>query len=678
MKAIALAVAVMLAAGCESEAPRPRRLLMPVARVLDEPSPTHDAAVAWGTHVTIAGETRLAIAPTVDTSTLWPMSPPPADSGTAAWSVPVPATLRDAPWLLVRAALVPAEGAPILLPQRLVRAAGENLSVPNTFDPKTADLQVRVAMAAAPALASYDVVGAPLVVPAGAVATAGMGIDEGAWSVDSGPVELHIGVVEDGRETVLDRRTLDPARRTDDRRWVDVRVDLSAWAGRRVQLALRAVGADPTRPEPSLPVWADPIVLAPRPAWMPNVILMSLDTLRAKSVSAYGAARPTTPNLDRMVGEAGTIFDEAYTPAPHTQPAHMSTFTGLYPRAFPSLNIPHPLSRDVRTLPERLRAAGYETGAFTEDGFIIPRIGFRRGFSTYVENTSPDFHEPLGQSAKTFRQAADWLVRHRDHPTFLFVHTYEVHTPYTPAPPYDRAFESGDGLADETALSLLRYEQEARHLDDEIRAFLDAVDGMGLGTRTLLVVMGDHGEEFREHGQRFHGFQLYDETSHVPLMLRWPGVVPAGLRVTTPVSLVDVLPTVLDLLALPPPIGIHGMSLVPLLAGGTLAREAVFGEVPALVGEGADVVSARTADRHFVFHRANGTVECFDPAVDRDEKEPLRGNATRGDVARREVSTYLALRRLAARAPVTADEAPRDEQTEQQRREKLRGLGYVE
>ena len=427
-------------------------------------------------------------------------------------------------------------------------------------------------------------------------------------------------------------------------------------------------------------MWADPAVLAPGTAELPNVILVSLDTLRAKSVSTYGSQRPTMPHLDALVADAGTVFEQAFTTAPHTLPAHLSTFTSLYVRSLGSIGPMGRIPDDVVTLPERMRAAGYDTGAFTEDGFIIPRVGFLRGFATYRENTSPNIHEPLGQSAKTFRDAIDWLAARRDRPTFLFAHTYEVHFPYTPAPPYDTAFESADDLPDEIAVELLRYEQEARHLDDEVRAFLDAVDALGLGRRTLVVVMADHGEEFLEHGQKRHGLQVYDETIHVPLMIRFPGVVPAGLRIGTPVSLVDVAPTILDLVGAPPLIGVDGESLVRLLGGGSpLRRRAVFSEAMSSLQAGIDLLSVHMPALHCIYRTRSGTSECYDGTVDPNEHHPLGADRPSIEDARSEAIAYWSLRRTAPAPTVPSElvhELSKDDDAA--RLEKLRALGYVE
>jgi arylsulfatase A-like enzyme len=250
-------------------------------------------------------------------------------------------------------------------------------------------------------------------------------------------------------------------------------------------------------------------------------------------------------------------------------------------------------------------------------------------------------------------------------------------------PPYDAMFATPAELGDdENAIDLLRYEQEARHLDDEVRAFLDAVDGYGLSARTLLVVMADHGEEFHEHGQKHHGLQVYTETIHVPLMMRFPGAIPAGLRIATPVSLADLAPTILDFIGAPPIVGADGVSLVPLFTGGALPewRRAVFSEAAsALSALSIDLLSVQMPGIHCIYRTRNGTSECFDTARDPDERKPITGADARVDDVRVEAVKYWSLRRTPPPPTAASDlfrELRRD--ADDERLQKLRSLGYVE
>ncbi|MGH7894760.1 MAG: sulfatase family protein, partial [Candidatus Binatia bacterium] len=270
--------------------------------------------------------------------------------------------------------------------------------------------------------------------------------------------------------------------------------------------------------------------------------------------------------------------------------------------------------------------------------------------------------------------------------------TYQVHFPYTPPAPYDEMFEPVDALQGPDERDRLRYEQETRYLDDEVGALLDAIDDLGLGVSTLVVVTADHGEEFMEHGARTHGFQLYEETAHVPLMLRLPGVITPGSRIADPVSLVDLAPTILDLTGAAPLVGIDGQSLAPLLGLGPLApppltqggpllpdRRAVFAETHSgLLSGGSDVFSVRTAKVHCIFRPKLGTSQCYDPADDPDERVPLRGVDQHLLVARNQMVSYLALDPIAALPASRQAPAPVAPSAEDERQEKLRALGYLQ
>jgi arylsulfatase A-like enzyme len=527
-----------------------------------------------------------------------------------------------------------------------------------------------------PDVATRDLASAPVAIPAGAVLETAFGIEAQALLPGSPAVEFTI-VADDGTARTLMQSTIDPVRVAGDRRWIPVRLPLDALAGREVRFRFSARPVPGTGEPVTLPVWSDPVVLAPATQQLPiGIVLISLDTLRGRSTSSGGGWRDTTPALAREVMGEGVTFDNAITTAPHTLPSHVSMFTGRYLR---SHGVRSPLSRippEERTLTERLAAAGWATAAFTEDGFVVPEVGLARGFGTYRENKSADLHKPLGFADAIFASGLEWLAANGDRPFFLFLHTYQVHLPYVPPPPYDELFEPAQWYKDQKALDLLRYEQEARYLDDQLAIFLAGLDALGLRERTLLVITSDHGEEFGEHGQMTHGHQLYDEVARVPLVMRLPGALPSGRRVSTAVSLVDIAPTVLDLVGLPPMDGADGTSLVPLLidGAGPFPREAVFGEtISSLLAPAVDVIAYRRGDLSCVFHLSKGRHECFDRRLDPAERSPIRflsGDA-REDWAREQVAAFLAKGQAAAGGTPAKGVADTD------RFEKLKALGYV-
>ncbi len=321
-------------------------------------------------------------------------------------------------------------------------------------------------------------------------------------------------------------------------------------------------------------LWSRPYALCPASGGEErrrNVILISLDTLRADRLGVYGNPDGLTPNLDRMAGE-GTVFANAYATYPNTLLSHGSLFTGLFPRAERSerdMDQPR-LRAGIETLAGRFAAAGYATGAITENGFVGSGFGFKRGFDVYDDGDNKEDYP--GYAAMTFQKALKWLERRRRVPFFLFVHTYEVHAPYSVSPDlvekiaerfpgytgrrYQRfaardcaRYNTRQLRLDEREVAWIErlYDEEARRLDAVVGAFRSGLERLGLSDTTLLVLFSDHGEEFSEHGYLGHGETLHRQALHVPLVFWAPGTIPGGRRVEQPISLIDVGPTLAEL-----------------------------------------------------------------------------------------------------------------------------------
>jgi len=401
-------------------------------------------------------------------------------------------------------------------------------------------------------------------------------------------------------------------------------------------------------------------------------VLVSLDTLRARSLSALGRKIETSPFFDALARE-GTLFEHAFTTYSNTLGSHMSMLTGLWPRSHGVVEGGRLLSPRKETLAERMRTAGYETAAFTEDALLSGAVGFRRGFARYSENK--DVKLGGGASEETFDAALAWAESHVDVPFFLFIHTYEVHAPYAPVQPYASMFD------DQPAGDRRLYEQEIRYLDDQLRRLVDQLDRLLTPERLLLVITADHGEEFYEHGRALHA-QLFDEVMHVPLLFRWPGVVPEDLRVSQPVSLVDISPTILDLAGVHPGSVTDGMSLTPLFKdGGTAHRAVVFGEAPASGPMPGREFVGRTATHKCMIQEGEEEGRCFDLVRDPREKSPLRPDHDEQTSALHD--EVLAYRRgapeIEQKGTRPPSPAPHDsEEIDPKRQEKLRALGYVE
>ncbi|HKQ98098.1 MAG TPA: sulfatase, partial [Candidatus Polarisedimenticolia bacterium] len=293
----------------------------------------------------------------------------------------------------------------------------------------------------------------------------------------------------------------------------------------------------------------------------PNLLIVSLDTTRADHLSAYGYAEPTTPNLERYAA-LGTLFEQARAHVPSTLPSHATLFTGLLPPSHGvRCNGRMRLPESAETLAEVLSAAGWRTGAVAGAFPIEHRFGLAQGFAQYDDDFggAPNTGFWLGNSTGAFERDASqvtdhalgWVERSAS-PWFLFAHYFDAHQPYSPPSPERDRFA-------------LPYDGEVAFVDRQMGRLIDAV--LKRAPNTLVVIVADHGESLGEHGEEWHNRYLYDATLHVPLVVVWPGHVKAAKRVAVPIGLVDVMPTVLDLFALPPLKRTDGRSLAPALLG---------------------------------------------------------------------------------------------------------------
>ena len=351
----------------------------------------------------------------------------------------------------------------------------------------------------------------------------------------------------------------------------DLELDLAPFAGRTVRLSLGTDGPVPL-------VLGAPEVLARGPlSAAPNLILISIDTLRADRVGAYGATSGATPNLDRLARD-GVLFEDMSANAPYTLPAHASLLSGQFPSV-------HGVEDQGRFLsPERsalltliLADRGYRTQAFVAGGFLTPDFGFHTGFDGF--SVLDPFRHPdsryfdafrrqhPGEAVPGFERVRSWLSAHAAEPFFLFLHTYEVHD-YDPPPGtvdcaargctstlsdyhtllFPRNTEPFPGSEADRAHVGHLYDAALRHVDAQLGTLLEDLERLGLAARTLVVVTSDHGEELFERGHLQHGKTLYGEQLRIPLVLRIPGRPPA--RIERPAMQVDLLPTLLDVLGL--------------------------------------------------------------------------------------------------------------------------------
>lgn len=300
----------------------------------------------------------------------------------------------------------------------------------------------------------------------------------------------------------------------------------------------------------------------------PNVLLVTLDTTRADRIGAYGYAKARTPVLDRLAKD-GVLFEQALSPAPLTLPVHASLMTGLYPPEHGlRTNGAGSLPRERTTLAHMLSEQGYATAAFVASFVLDKRFGLHQGFDEYDDDLTGA--EPTQDSIHRFRDGAlvvdaalEWLGRSRSKPYFCWVHLYDPHAPYDA-----HEADFGDDFRDSP------YDGEIAYTDRQLGRLLERI---GHDPQTIVVVVGDHGEGLGEHLELQHGYTLYRSTQHVPLIVRGAEGAKAGTRVPGPVSLVDVLPTLTDLLHVEPPEEISGKSFVAALSGKSLPPRACYG-----------------------------------------------------------------------------------------------------
>jgi len=302
-----------------------------------------------------------------------------------------------------------------------------------------------------------------------------------------------------------------------------------------------------------------------------NIVLFTIDTLRADHLECYGYDKVKTPHINRLAAE-GTLFQNVISSTPLTLPAHSSIFTGTYP-LFHGVrdNGGFYLEPEFVTLAEVLKDNGYQTGAFVGAFVLDSRWGVDQGFDYYFDNfdltkykiVSLDTVQRRGD--EVLEKARDWVGRNSREKFFAWIHLYDPHTPYDPPEPYKTQHKGGP-------YSL--YDGEIAYVDELIGGFLEFLRTRGLADTTLIVFTADHGESLGEHKESAHGFFIYDAAVRVPLIFHFPGAVGAhGREIVRQVESIDIMPTVLDLIGADAPPAVQGRSLVSLLQGSEAEAE---------------------------------------------------------------------------------------------------------
>jgi arylsulfatase A-like enzyme len=405
-------------------------------------------------------------------------------------------------------------------------------------------------------------------------------------------------------------------------------------------------------PEEAIPYCrSEPIGIASRPH-LPNVILISIDSLRADHLGCHGYGRDTSPSIDRIAAQSFR-FASAVSQAPWTLPSHASILTGRNP-------ISHGVDRTIRklgprtdTLPVWLKRKGYYTGGVVSGPYMHRSYGFDRGFHEYDDALSvvEDPHSII-TSPGIHAKALDFLDRNGGRPFFLFLHYWDVHYDYNPPPPYDTYFDrtytgsldpsdfehntdiNRDMSPRDLQYLVSLYDGEIRYVDDHIGMLVQELSRRRLLEETILVITSDHGDEFYEHGEKGHSHSVYGELVDVPLIIRLPGASGNGV-IDRPVALIDIPPTILRLLGFKPDLKqVEGRSLLGMMRGDPKVREApIWSEtqrgrkVKETLPTGRPLRSLRLGQYKYLRYEAGdrgpAIEEYYDLAADPGERSPV-------------------------------------------------------
>lgn len=455
-------------------------------------------------------------------------------------------------------------------------------------------------------------------------------------------------------------------------------------------------------------VVADAVATQPAPATAPagrlavapdyNVILISIDSLRADHLSAYGYRRDTSPAMAALARD-GVLFRHTSSTTAWTLPGHMSILTGRSLLGHGVVTDAQKLSEDVPTLAESLQGAGYTSHAIVSAPYVEARYGFDRGFDSYDDQTirftthGASYKEvtaPLLQ-----KTAAEWLERNGNRKFFLFLHYWDVHYDYAPGPPYDTMFDPHyegeiDGvnfyfnpdvhekMAERDLEHIIAlYDGEIRLVDDHIAKLRDKLDELGIGGKTVIIVTSDHGDEFFEHGRKGHHRTLYDEIIRVPLIAYVPGAKPLRSEITMETSTIDIMPTALGLVGVPVPPGVEGVDLTGVAYLGRPEWDrTTIAELYRTESLNVQVSLRRTGEK-LIHHFNDRLVESYDIATDPGEhsRRPLRQSPTTELMA--DLGAWLNERWAGYRGRIRAG-LDRAVTMDAETQERLRVLGYIE
>jgi|GEM_PF-200858 len=381
------------------------------------------------------------------------------------------------------------------------------------------------------------------------------------------------------------------------------RIDISPFQEKRVKLYFitknleneRNLINKPRAQKENLSFWYNPVILQKRKERNQkhgkniNVILISIDTLRADHLGCYGYERNTSPNIDKLAKE-GVLFTDTFSPTSSTLPSHMSMLTSLYPvrhrLCSQRLGIIQSLNPSIITLSDLLRKNNYFTGAFTGGAYLSSKFGFSKGFDFYYEDVGSTVRKD--SALKLFKYTSNWLKNNHEKKFFLFLHTYQVHAPYFCPEPYNLMYLNKNAKLKEAYMrEILGYQKYRKLTDNEreniislydgeirytdeyfIKLLVDELKKLNIYDKTMIIFTSDHGEEFYEHKGWLHEHSLYNELIEVPLIIKFPYSKYKDKKIENTVRIIDIIPTILQELGINyPKNGFDGKSTINLIKG---------------------------------------------------------------------------------------------------------------
>ncbi|MFH0813043.1 MAG: sulfatase [Pseudomonadota bacterium] len=351
-----------------------------------------------------------------------------------------------------------------------------------------------------------------------------------------------------------------------------------------------------------------------------NVFLIVIDALRPDHLGCYGYGRETSPEIDKIAAE-GLRFDNVISQSSWTKPAVASLLTSTYPEVHGVKKIDDILSYQATFLPTILKNFGYVTACIQTNPFLSSEGCFDQGFDYYIElfDKTPGISKP--RIHETVKVAYEWLDHFKNNPFFLYLHLLDTHNPYAPPEVFQQFGPEEQDL----------FDGEIRFVDYHIGGLREYLSLKGLQEKTVLIVTSDHGEEFGEHGHRYHAKHLHGEVLRVPLIISSPALIPSGLSIPVQVRSIDLVPTILEILGMPLSEGHQGESLVPLLTNvSSPSRTAIsqIGGSDEATG-GTELISITTGEYKLIWNKNNDAKELYhlvsDPKELQNIAEPEEG-----------------------------------------------------